>query len=253
MKELIKRLIKNNDKAHVAATSIFLRFRRLSRIVFPVDQMVIKKYMSTVQVRKLQIGSGTNFIQGWLNSDIDPLKGMIKLDVTKTFPFNDSVFDYIYCEHMIEHFYYTEGVKILSECYRILKSNGKIRVATPDLPFLVELYRANKTELQKKYIEWSTDSFIPTAPFYADTYVINNYFRDWGHKFIYDEKVLRFAMKEVGFTNIIRCLLNESEDKELQGLEYVGRMPDGFLELETFILEGTKPVSAPNKSGDTPL
>jgi len=33
---------------------------------------------------------------------------------------------------------------------------------------------------------YTIDSFLPDAGIYLDTFVINNFFRFWGHKFIYD-------------------------------------------------------------------
>jgi predicted SAM-dependent methyltransferase len=155
---------------------------------------------------------------------------------------------------MIEHIDYKTGVQMLAECYRVLRPGGKIRIATPDLAFLIELYRQNKTARQKAYIQWVTDWFIKDAPGYEDTFVINNFVRAWGHTFIYDEKVLRDAMDRVGFTEIRRCALRESSDPELRGLEHERRLPKGFLRLETLVLEGTKPVdrAAAHGNGKAP-
>ena len=129
---------------------------------------------------------------------------------------------------------------MLTECHRVLRPNGTLRIATPDLAFLVDLYRSNKSELQQYYVKWTTDTFIAAAPYYEDTFVINNFVRDWGHQFIYDEKVLRYSLEKVGFRDIRKCDLNNSEDKELINLENENRYPPGFLRLETLILEGTK-------------
>ena len=141
---------------------------------------------------------------------------------------------------MIEHVTYRKGTAMLAECYRVLKNNGIIRVATPDLQFLIDLYRKDKTELQMKYIEYATDTFITGAPYYDEAFVINNFVRDWGHLFIYDKKTLRASMERAGFTNIIDCELNESAHDALRHLANEERLPDGFLRLETFVLEGTK-------------
>jgi predicted SAM-dependent methyltransferase len=141
---------------------------------------------------------------------------------------------------MIEHISYPQGLFMMSECYRILKAEGKIRISTPNLEFLIDLYKADKPDLQKDYIKWATDRFIHYAPSANDTFVINNFVRDWGHQFIYDEKTLHSAMETVGFTNIIRVELNKSEVETLRDLEHENRMPESFLRLETFTLEGTK-------------
>ena len=141
---------------------------------------------------------------------------------------------------MIEHISYSNGLAMLRECHRILRNNGKIRISTPNLQFLIDLYKDNKSKLQREYIKWAIDSFIKSAPCYDDTFVINNFVRDWGHLFIYDEKTLRSSLEKAGFTKIIRCDLNESKDETLRNLENEKRMPKGFLKLESVTLEGTK-------------
>ena len=68
---------------------------------------------------------------------------------------------------MIEHISYPQGLFIMSECYRILKANGKIRISTPNLAFLIDLYKEDKSGLQQEYIKWATDQFIHSP--YAGT------------------------------------------------------------------------------------
>ena len=62
------------------------------------------------------------------------------IDITKKFPFVSSTFDYVFSEHMIEHIKYQDGLKMLNESFRVLKPSGKIRISTPDLQFLLDLY-----------------------------------------------------------------------------------------------------------------
>lgn len=205
------------------------------------DRKIIDKYFKSQKIRKLHIGCGENILKGWLNSDYHPISTQVlRLDATKPFPFKNDEFDYVFSEHLIEHITYPQGLQMLAECYRILKSSGKLRVATPDLLFLIELYRSDKSELQKEYIKCDTDKNIKYAPCYEDTFVINNLMRNWGHKFIYDEKTLRYSLEKVGFTRISKYELSDSDNEELRNLENVGRMPEGFLKLQSIVLEGTK-------------
>lgn len=46
--------------------------------------------------------------------------------------FEDNTFDFIYSEHVLEHFFLDEACDLLKECYRILKPNGVIRIIVPD-------------------------------------------------------------------------------------------------------------------------
>ncbi len=205
-----------------------------------VDRQVLTNYLQQNQVRKLHIGCGFNMIDGWLNSDYQPYPtDTLRLDATKTFPIESNQFDYIFSEHMIEHLEYAGGSSMLKECFRVLRKNGTIRVSTPDLPFLIDLYRSDKSAQQIEYIKWATDNFVPDTD-YDDVFVINNFMRAWGHTFIYDEKTLRSAMEKAGFANITRCALNQSGEAAFRDLENETRLPPGFLKMETLTLEGKK-------------
>jgi len=228
-----------------AAKSLYWGFFSAKASILSKDKEVVRTYMERPGKKKLQLGSGLRVLDGWLNSDYTPRnRQIVRVDATGNYPFPDGTFDYIYTEHMAEHFSYAKGQAMLRECYRVLRNNGKLRISTPDLAFLMDLYRPDKTELQRQYLRWSTEDLsLDTAPSCEDTFVINNYVRDWGHTFIYDEKVLRFCLERAGFTDIRRFGVNKSDDPELRGIENEGRMPEGFLQLESLILEGTRKTS----------
>ncbi len=210
-------------------------------------RQIIKNYLELHPTRKLQLGCGPHIFEGWLNTDIKPTKDeVIFLDVTEEFPFDDCTFDYIFSEHLIEHIEYQAGVDMLGECSRILRSGGRLRIATPSLSFLIELYNPKKSKLQEQYISWVVDTFLPNIGIYQDVFVINNFFRGFGHKFIYDFKSLKGAMNKVGFINIERYNVGESDDENLQNLESHGHaqhITQEFNKLETFVVEGRKPVA----------
>jgi predicted SAM-dependent methyltransferase len=208
------------------------------------DRAIVRRYLAQSKIKKLHIGCGKNVLPGWLNMDALPLlPDALYLDATRRFSFKDEVFDFVFSEHMIEHIAYHHGLNMLAECRRVLKPCGKIRISTPDLNFLVDLNRGDKSELHEQYIRWSTQTFNNgTVPEGNAVFVINQFVRSWGHRFIYDEKTLREAMLNAGFTNIVRCDLLESEAPALRNLENEARLPLAFLRLETLTLEGTKPA-----------
>lgn len=202
----------------------------------------IKKYLNSYKIRKLQIGSGQNLLKGWLNSDLNPeFKEFVFLDATKTFPFENNTFDYIFNEHLIEHLTYTEGTSMLNECYRVLKVGGKIRISTPSLEKLVGLFTSEKSESQKQFIKWTIDKYFPEVGIYKESFVINNSFRTWDHKFIYDYETLKNLMEQIGFTNITRSEPNKSKDENLQGIDFHGKVVSYDInQFETMVLEATK-------------
>ena len=71
--------------------------------------------------------------------------------------------------------------------------------------------------------------------------MINNFFRSWGHQFIYDFKVLCRTLEEAGFKEVSRCEVGESRDPHLQNLESHGRrIGEDFNRLETMAVEALK-------------
>lgn len=205
-------------------------------------QRVWGRYKSENTVRKLHLGCGSNYLKGWLNTDLYPDTKRIPLNATTRFPFDDSSFDFVFSEHMIEHIPYKGGFTMLSESFRVLKPGGKIRIVTPDLPFLIGLYNDRDNPLNKKYTDWNNELFIQDKAIHDPVSVINNFFRDWGHQYIYDFDVMKKTFEKIGFVNISRESINKSSVAELSGLEHDTRMPENFLELESMVIEGQKPV-----------
>lgn len=203
----------------------------------------IRRYLRSHQIRKLEIGAWPNIREGWLHTDVYPTSGeIVFLDAKRPFPFEDGTFDYVFSEHLIEHLTYKEGLFMLGECYRVLKPGGKIRIATPDLETLIGLYAAEKRELQQRYIRWVTDRFLPEVGVYRESFVINNAFRNWGHQFIYDCATLQSAMEEVGFVDITRHTVGESDDEALRGIESHGKScgSEEMNRFETMVLEAKR-------------
>jgi predicted SAM-dependent methyltransferase len=191
---------------------------------------------------KLELGAGTVGKPGWLSTDIleSPDAGIVGIDATKPFPFPDESFHYIYSEHMIEHIPLAAGQFMLRECYRTLKTGGVLRLVTPSLGFMLRVISPDPGLLERQYIKWAVRTFAPEAPAITNAVFFNNFVRNWGHTFIYDRETLSLILIESGFQLIKECRINESEHSALAFLENTERLPMGFLELESMIIEGTK-------------
>ena len=205
---------------------------------------ILRQYFSQTTTPKLHVGCGKHILSGWLNTDSylqDPSLPIYLFDASQKFPFANATFAYVFSEHMIEHISYSAGLHMLSECLRVLKPLGVLRLSTPDLDFLLDLRRPDKSPLQREYIRWAAETNMPNVPDPTNvTFLINNFVRDWGHTFIYDEKTLRQSLQLAGFSNLQKCDLQESSVECLRNLENETRMPSGFLRLESMVIEATK-------------
>jgi predicted SAM-dependent methyltransferase len=205
----------------------------------------IATYLATHPVRKLQLGTSHNPLAGWFNTDVVPESADVAyLDATRKFPFDDNVFDYVACEHMVEHIDHPGALAMLQESFRVLKSGGKIRLATPNLRVLIGLCAPEKTAAQNYYVDWIAKRLESEPTYSKDIFVINNAFRAWGHQFIYDPETLKTAMTCCGFEDLKSCSPGVSDDSNLRGIEAHGRVigDEAINQFETFIIEGRVPA-----------
>jgi predicted SAM-dependent methyltransferase len=203
----------------------------------------IAMYLRDHRVHKLQLGTGSNVYEGWLNTDISDFKRkneVVYLDASKPFPLPDSSFDVVFSEHMIEHLTYAEGQRCLRECRRVLRPGGRIRIATPSLDRLLTLY-GDTGDLERRYIRWSIESFVEDADGYLPGFVLNNMFRNFEHRFLYDKRTLPHALEAAGFVDIEERPVGQSDDERLVGLERHMRSAAEFNEFETMVFEARRP------------
>src|SRR5947208_1222158 len=99
--------------------------------------------MTACGPRLLNVGCGHRFHRDWINLDIKPCDPRVmKWDVTCGLPFPDRHFDAVYHSHVVEHIRRLDVAAFLRECYRVLRPRGIMRIVTPDLERLCELYLA---------------------------------------------------------------------------------------------------------------
>jgi predicted SAM-dependent methyltransferase len=159
-------------------------------------------------MKKLHLGCGSHYLKGWENIDISSKKADVHMDLTKPFPFPNDSIGYIYNEHFLEHLSYNEGLSFLKECFRVLIPRGVLRISTPNLRKLVDVY------VQGTLNEWADVGFVSESP----CKLMNDGMRLWEHKFLYDIQELEASLRKVGFV-VKRVSYKESDNPVLAGLE----------------------------------
>jgi predicted SAM-dependent methyltransferase len=245
----IREVLKKNPMIHALGKEVRTSARRVGEGVrhrqWKRQRLAaIQAYMRATNERKLHIGCGPMILEGWLNTDMTPLRerGVIYLDITEPLPLPDGSFDYVYSEHLIEHVSLPAGIDHMKECNRILKRGGIMRIATPDLQFLLDYFAGRPlTPVQQGFLDEIIHEFHPGLGLRSPAILLNEFVREWGHQFIYDRDVLRQAMELAGFGEVISCNVKESRHPPLDGLERHGTaISDAYNVLQTMVLEGTK-------------
>lgn len=189
---------------------------------------------------KINIGCGINIIEGngWLNCDNSSLaklrktplwfliewlidKGIVPsiyrgypkvkiVDIRRPLPFPNSSVDFIYCSQVVEHLFLHDLSRFLTECSRVLKPNGVMRILTPDLNKVIKLYL--NSELDKfeanDHLKTKCAADHINLVFYPRSYVFREK-RSWlvrimdaipeQHKYIFDYETLSSLLLECGF------------------------------------------------------
>jgi len=92
-------------------------------------------------MKLLNLGCGDRFHSDWTNLDALPADPSIQShDLREGIPFPDGEFDAVYHSHLLEHFPKRSAIPFLSECHRVLRPGGTIRVAVPDLERTARTY-----------------------------------------------------------------------------------------------------------------
>jgi len=131
---------------------------------------------------KLNIGSGEKELEGYINLDA-------KFGHT-IFPLNydSETFIEVRASHILEHFSEREVFDVLKEWIRVLKPEGIIKIAVPDMRWI-----------SKELV--NNNSKFPTALLYA--YIIGGQVDEYDfHKSIFDQNKLTILMSWCKITRI---------------------------------------------------
>ena len=166
---------------------------------------------------RVNVGSGSNPLSGWLNGELWPSKETVCIDASKRLPFKDDSVHCINCEYLLEHLGYKTCQDFLKECFRVLREGGVLRASTPGLGKLIQIYLGSSQLSSEKVLVYHRQRYNPTVENMCEWF--NDHMRLWGHKFIFDEPTLVELLRKAGFSRMIRCEYGKSEHLELQGIE----------------------------------
>lgn len=225
MKKTIKRLIsqviplntyiKSQQKlVSILAQSIpqhtYLPFKlELSAALIRMKSQSVSKQYENAKDLLVNLGAGPHGKPGWINVDLYEAPGInCVYDCRKILPFPDNSVKGIFSEHFFEHIDYVEEVPhFLSECYRVLKVGGIIRIIVPDLEKYLQAYcQEGWDELSRiRPLDSEHTDFYYGFKYNTKMELINFVFRQaYEHKYAYDYDTLEFLLYKYGFSTVQR-------------------------------------------------
>ncbi|MGN7614076.1 class I SAM-dependent methyltransferase [Magnetococcales bacterium HHB-1] len=218
-------------------------FLLIKKCLYPLylweRQRQIKAHYQTESINKLHFGCGDKKWAGWINADYfqRPFSGSIHLNAFDIpFPMPSESLDYVFSEHVHEHFDYQSGLRIAQEFIRLLKPGGVFRCSVPCFDRLTALAEKAKEMPEDPEIQTivnfvfnhqsSTDFLQDCDP--HPVAAVNSFFYCHEHRFIYNFDILSKQLKKAGFSKVYPCKIGQSAFSELQDREYGKKEPGGY-------------------------
>jgi len=228
------------------------------RLLVSCAERILAWFRKSQQIRppagvvKVNLGSGLSVAPGWINVDGSlktafarlprlALRLIYPLLSAPTYPFekfaqtlHGNVFvthnlkygvplpansaEFIFSSHVIHHLYKDQARSLLTDAYRVLKPGGTIRIAVPDLEYIVGLYlQGRREEAIENYLFYPSASRSELST----------------RRYQYDFTLLKKLLESVGFDRVRRCKYQQGDTPDVEQLD---RLPG-----ETLFLEAKKP------------
>ena len=103
----------------------------------------------------LNVGCGNTRVDDHINMDITDNE-MTDVDIVGSIleiPFDDEYFDGLIVSHVFEHLTNMEHQNAMSECWRVLKIGGKVKISCPDLIVTMQNFLKNKNGLNNYWYQ----------------------------------------------------------------------------------------------------
>ena len=147
----------------------------------------------------------------WVTIDLEP-SADIQLNITKDcLPFETNSVDFIYSSHTLEHIWPDRLSFVLGEFYRVLKSDGVLRVCVPDMKKAISAYISRDTDFLSSScirVPGRTNTNLHRMLSWAFSYFVGEGIDDrgFGHVNGFDAETLVEVLKQAGFRNAIETL-----------------------------------------------
>jgi predicted SAM-dependent methyltransferase len=214
------------------------------------DKTIAKKLetLGKEEIVNLNIGSGENAVEGYINLDYSPnvllsraplLKSVMKwLKILKPehmkswdksivykdarkLNYAETSVDLIYSSHFLEHIYYWEAQELLKSCYKFLAPGGTLRLALPDYKLMAEGFiEQHKTD--PLAASWDFNRSLLSYPFHKAEMVMFFLNSRFGHvhKWHPTPAMAEELLINAGFKQVASFDFQKGPYPELEAIEH---------------------------------
>jgi predicted SAM-dependent methyltransferase len=190
--------------------------------MLPSETFRARRMAASPAILRLHLGSGPSYKPGWVNVDLARPGRPVDLcwDLRRGLPFPEDSVDAVFSEHLWEHLRLSQGLSLMKECARVLRTGHTFRIGVPDLRLYVHAYGGTHNVI---------DDVRPGLPTHG--IALNELFYQHGHRAMYDEETLGLLILEAGFRSVVKCSFGEG---------VLGDADTPSRRLETLYMEAIK-------------
>ncbi|MDP3290527.1 MAG: methyltransferase domain-containing protein [Sulfuricurvum sp.] len=145
-------------------------------------------------------------------NDVIVTKKLSWYNLVDGIPLKSNSADVVFTSHFLEHLSKTNGYRFLEESYRVLKRNGLIRIAVPDLEIAIQKFNNGEIDQTQDLFFYTSEDCDFSA-----------------HKYNYTFDTLKEKLEKIGFKDVIKRTYQEGECPDIG---YLDVYPDHSLYVE---------------------
>lgn len=176
-----------------------------------------KLFFKATNNNKLEIGIANSHNKiGFISSDIN-IGTNYPYDLRLGLPFPDASIDFIYAEHVLEHFIYNDLINLIKDCHRVLKLNGVFSIVVPDASIYLSGYSNPNVFDYKKYCLYEFGLKYKSKIDFVN-YI---FYMDGQHRHMFDRESILMTLSEGGFSQFRLRKFDSSLDQQLRQYESI--------------------------------
>lgn len=161
---------------------------------------------------RLSLGCGRSTPSGWCGLDLKRRNAHIHYgDLRRRLPLPDQSVEAILAEHSMEHLFLDDVVRLVEECYRVMKPGGVIRVVAPDALFLARMLLDPEEPEVLEQIRIDREIHRTAIDDNSHWMVANRMSHQWGHhRSLLSGPLMTSILRSAGFQNVVKTAPEET-------------------------------------------